>query len=153
MDDMAGGTPAGNAASENEYDDDYDQDDDVTIIEFDNHNTNHNQGPDGGGRAWMLQDGQWWDLSQFTNTVNEDRRRSMVRREVHRIQKANFCHFMVLCFVPTSLLLIVLISALQDQGICGSSAPGMICEEEERIFVHAFTTRCICSTITTIIEP
>jgi len=129
--------------------DENDIDDDVTIIDLDDNGEQDGPTSRQGntGRAWMLQDGQWWDLSQFTHTVNEDRQRAIIRGEILRIQKANFCHLMILCLVPTSLLLIVLVSALSTNGLCKDTPAALQCDQEERIFVNAFTTRCICNSI------
>lgn len=87
---------------------------------------------------------------QFPNwTLNEQEistRREAIRVEIERMQRANFMHFVVLCLVPTSLLLIVIAAVLTEDGEC--SGDGLtVCEREPRTFVNAFTTRCICEAV------
>ncbi len=87
---------------------------------------------------------------QFPNwTLNEEEinnRREAIRTEIEHMQQSNFIHFAVLCFVPTSLLLIVIAAILSEDGEC--SGDGLtVCEREPRTFVNAFTTRCICDAV------
>eukprot|EP00984_Skeletonema_dohrnii_P016532 scaffold7371_cov120-Skeletonema_dohrnii-CCMP3373.AAC.2 len=87
---------------------------------------------------------------QFPNwTLNQDEintRREAIRTEIERMQHSNFIHFVVLCLVPTSLLLIVIAAILSEDGEC--SAEGLtVCEREPRTFVNAFTSRCICEAV------
>ena len=89
---------------------------------------------------------------QFPNwTLNQEEintRRSTIRTEIERIQRSNFIHFLVLCLVPTSLLLIVIAAILSEDGECEVAADGLtVCEREPRTFVNAFTTRCICEAV------
>jgi len=87
---------------------------------------------------------------QFPNwTLNQDdinTRREAIRTEIELMQHSNFIHFVVLCLVPTSLLLIVIAAILSEDGEC--SAEGLtVCEREPRTFVNAFTSRCICEAV------
>jgi len=132
--------------TEPEYDDDFDEDDNITIIERDMPQQESNQNPFPGG-AWMFHEGMWFDLTQETQ-VHEDQRREVIRREVRHIQKANCFHFSVMMIVPLVLTIIVIIAVLKNYETCISSTPGITCAEEERIFMNAYTTRCICNGIT-----
>ena len=92
--------------------------------------------------------------NQFPNwTLNEEEintRREAIRIEIERMQRANFVHFVVLCLVPTSLLVIVIAAILTEDGEC--SGDGLtVCEREPRTFVNAFTTRCICEAVGTVL--
>ena len=95
---------------------------------------------------------------QFPNwTLNQEEintRRSTIRTEIERIQRSNFIHFLVLCLVPTSLLLIVIAAILSEDGECEVATDGLtVCEREPRTFVNAFTTRCICEAVGGVLVP
>ena len=77
-------------------------------------------------------------------------RRESIRQEVERVQRANFIHFLVLCLVPTTLLVIVITAILSEDGECSGVNDGVNCEREPRSFVNAFTSRCICDAIQSI---
>ena len=69
-------------------------------------------------------------------------RRRALHQEVERIQRANFLHFMVLCLVPTTLLIIVIAAILSEDGECNGDVDGLtVCQREPRSFVNAFTSR------------
>ena len=74
-------------------------------------------------------------------------RRLSILTEVQRVQRANFIHFLVLCLVPTTLLIIVIIAIVSEDGECSSTNNLTVCEREARSFVNAFTSRCICDAI------
>ena len=79
-------------------------------------------------------------------------RRRALHQEVERIQRANFLHFMVLCLVPTTLLIIVIAAILSEDGECNGDVDGLtVCQREPRSFVNAFTSRCICSAIQKVV--
>jgi hypothetical protein len=78
----------------------------------------------------------------------EERRRNVLLRELQRVQRASFIHFLILCLIPTSLLFIVIATVLGDDEDCESEATE--CKKEARTFINAFTTRCICDAITVI---
>lgn len=107
-----------------------DDDDDETVIVLDRQNT-----LDSGTSFWAEQD----------SPELEERRRSILLRELQRVQRASFVHFLILCLIPTSLLLIVVITVLREDDVCESTAT--LCEEEPRTFINAFTTRCVCNAI------
>ena len=79
-------------------------------------------------------------------------RRRAIHQEVERIQRANFLHFMVLCLVPTTLLIIVIAAILSEDGECNGDVDGLtVCQREPRSFVNAFTSRCICDAIQKVV--
>lgn len=92
---------------------------------------------------------------QFPNwTLNEEEiqhRRETIRTEIERMQRSNFIHFVVLCLVPTSLLLIVIAAILSEDGECGVEDRLTSCEREPRKFVNAYTTRCICEAVGSVL--
>lgn len=75
-------------------------------------------------------------------------RREAIHREVERVQRSNFVHFLFLCLVPTTLLLIVIAAIISEDGECSNGEDGLtLCEREPRTFVNAFTSRCICDAV------
>mmetsp|Transcript_23948 Transcript_23948/g.42035 ORF Transcript_23948/g.42035 Transcript_23948/m.42035 type:complete len:187 (+) Transcript_23948:173-733(+) len=88
------------------------------------------------GTGWIDQD----------SPEMQQRRRNVLLRELQRVQRASFIHFMILCLIPTSLLFIVIATVLGEDEECESAATS--CEKEPRTFINAFTTRCVCDAIT-----
>ena len=78
----------------------------------------------------------------------EERRRNILLGELQRVQRTSFIHFVLLCSIPVILLVVVLATALGDVEDCSSSTtnPGAqeLCFMEDRNFMNAFTTRCVC---------
>lgn len=109
-----------------------DDDDDVTVIVLEN---GSNDG-DAVGAGWIDQD----------SPEMRERRRNILLRELQRVQRASFIHFIILCLIPTSLLIIVIATVIGEDEDCESAAT--TCWKEERTFVNAFTTRCVCDAIT-----
>jgi hypothetical protein len=109
-----------------------DEDDNVTVIVL------QNSADDGEVMAhgWVDQD----------SPEMQERRRNVLLRELQRVQRASFIHFMILCLIPTSLLFIVIATVLGEDEECQSAAT--TCEKEPRTFINAFTTRCVCDAIT-----
>ena len=109
-----------------------DEDDNVTVIVLEN------SADDGEVMAhgWVDQD----------SPEMQERRRNVLLRELQRVQRASFVHFMILCLIPTSLLFIVIATVLGEDEECQSAAT--TCEKEPRTFINAFTTRCVCDAIT-----
>ena len=109
-----------------------DEDDNVTVIVLEN------SADDGEVMAhgWVDQD----------SPEMQERRRNVLLRELQRVQRASFIHFMILCLIPTSLLFIVIATVLGEDEVCQSAAT--TCEKEPRTFINAFTTRCVCDAIT-----
>lgn len=130
-DDVDADSIDGNGAS---GDNDNDDDDDVTVIILE-------RGIDDGDNA----PGGWADQD---SPEMEERRRNVLLRELQRVQRASFIHFMILCLIPTSLLFIVIATVLGEDEDCESLAT--TCEKEARTFINAFTTRCVCDAITVI---
>jgi len=130
--------PAQGSAVINDDDDD-DDDDDITIIGLDQDDPeqgNNNSDPQqSAALAWIEQNGP----------EMEERRRNVLLRELQRVQRASFIHFILLCLIPTSLLFIVVATVLGEDETCESAAT--TCATEPRTFINAFTTRCICDAI------
>lgn len=89
--------------------------------------------------------GMSFDWIQQQGPEMEQRRRSVLLREINRMQRSSFLHFVLLCSVPVILLIVVLVTVITDNEECASDAT--YCELEPRTFVNAFTTRCVCSPI------
>lgn len=115
------------------YYDKQNDDDDVTVIVLDQspEDINSRQFP----IAWNEQAGP----------QVEERRRTILLRELQRVQRTSFLHFLILCLIPTVLLFIVIATVVNEDEDCSSDAT--YCEKEERNFINAFTTRCICDAI------
>lgn len=124
--------PSSDESDQDEHDQN-DEDDDLTVIILDQaeHGMDQNSG-------WAEQD----------TPEMEERRRNVLLRELQRVQRASFIHFMILCLIPTSLLFIVIATVLGEDQECESAAT--TCEKEARTFINAFTTRCVCDAITVV---
>jgi len=122
--------------ADNNYNEEED-DDDVTIIVLENDDENDEVLAHG----WIDQD----------SPEMQERRRNVLLRELQRVQRASFIHFMILCLIPTSLLFIVIATVLGEDEECQSAAT--VCEKEPRTFINAFTTRCVCDAITVARAP
>uniref|UniRef100_A0A7S1VIA6 Uncharacterized protein n=1 Tax=Grammatophora oceanica TaxID=210454 RepID=A0A7S1VIA6_9STRA len=129
----------GNDSNQAGNDDDYD-DDDITIIGLDHDAEEGGNDQQAAALAWIEQNGP----------EMEERRRNVLLRELQRVQRASFIHFVLLCLIPTSLLFIVIATVLGDDEECFSEATH--CEKEARTFINAFTTRCICDAIDVAVE-
>ena len=66
-------------------------------------------------------------------------------RELVRVQRTSFLHFLILCLIPTVLLFIVIATVISEDEECYSEAT--VCRKEARNFINAFTTRCVCEAI------
>jgi predicted nucleic acid-binding Zn ribbon protein len=75
--------------------------------------------------------GSGW-IDQDSPEIRE-RRRNVLLRELQRVQRASFIHFMVLCLIPTSLLFIVIATVVGEDDDCESTAT--TCEKEPRTFI------------------
>ena len=122
---------AQDVVDQNDYELD-DDGDDITVIMLD-HST------DDQGQQFAM---DWIDQ---TGPEMEERRRNVLLRELRRVQRASFLHFVLLCLIPTVLLAIVIATVFSDENECYSEAT--FCELEPRTFVNAFTTRCVCDPI------
>lgn len=116
-----------------EVNSDDDDDDDMTVIILE-HGIDNDHTPAG-----------WSDPD---SPEMEERRRNVLLRELQRVQRASFIHFMILCLIPTSLLFIVIATVLGEEDECESAAT--TCMKEARTFINAFTTRCVCEAITVV---
>jgi hypothetical protein len=129
---LAESTPAGDDEEGDDEGDDYD--DELTVIVLDNSAADRNDDQQA-TIAWIEQ----------TGPEMEERRRNVLLGELRRVQRASFIHFVLLCLIPTALLIIVVATVVGDEEDCVSEAT--FCELEPRTFVNAFTTRCVCDSI------
>ncbi|KAG7346870.1 hypothetical protein IV203_005939 [Nitzschia inconspicua] len=120
-----------NCEENNSDDNDDDDDDDVTVIILENLDDDDEMV----GSGWIDQD----------SPEIQERRRNVLLRELQRVQRASFIHFLILCLIPTSLLFIVIATVLGEDEDCESTAT--TCAKEPRTFINAFTTRCVCDAI------
>jgi hypothetical protein len=130
---LAESTQAGDDEEGNDGNDD-DDDDELTVIVLDNSAADRNDDQQA-TIAWIEQ----------TGPEMEERRRNVLLSELRRVQRASFIHFVLLCLIPTVLLIIVVATVVGDEEDCVSEAT--FCELEPRTFVNAFTTRCVCDSI------
>ena len=114
------------------------------IVQVPQHSNNNTLG---GGAQFVIP--PVWEPSEEATA----QRRRAIHQEVERIQRANFLHFMVLCLVPTTLLIIVIAAILSEDGECNGDVDGLtVCQREPRSFVNAFTSRCICDAIQKVVN-
>jgi len=113
--------------------DNEDDDDDVTVILLDPEDERHHTST----VDWIHQHGP----------EMEARRRTILLRELKRIQRSSFLHFALLCLIPTVLLLVVIFALMAEAGGEDCTSEVTKCELEPRTFVNAFTTRCVCEPI------
>lgn len=106
---------------------DDDDDDDITIIMLDQNVVNDNRNRSDDAFAWI----------DSTSPEMEERRRAVLVRELRRVQRASFIHFVLLCLIPTALLIVVIATVIGDEEDCESDAT--FCELEPRTFMNAFT--------------
>jgi len=111
---------------------DDDDDDDVTVIVLENN------ADDAAQRLTIAWAGE-------AGPQVEARRRAIMLRELQRVQRTSFMHFLILCLIPTVLLFIVIATVISEDEDCFSDAT--ICHKEPRSFINAFTTRCVCEAI------
>ena len=112
---------------------DGDDSDDMTVIGLDQDMARGNARS--AGLSWIEQDGP----------AMEEHRRNVLLRELQRVQRASFIHFVLLCMIPTVLLFIVFVTVLGEGESCTSTTT--TCREDDRTFLNAFTTRCVCDAI------
>jgi hypothetical protein len=109
-----------------------DDSDNETVIFIDTPDGRNQDGSYGNGFDWM-------------EPANEEHRRTILHHELHRIQRSAFLQFVGLCLFPMAVIIFVIVTAAQDDEVCGSVATQ--CAPEPRTFLNAFTTRCICDPI------
>lgn len=110
---------------------DNDNDDDVTVIVLEAGDDEDEMV----GNGWIDQD----------SPEIQERRRNVLLRELQRVQRASFIHFMILCLIPTSLLFIVIATVLGEDDECESVAT--TCEKEPRTFISKFGNAGFCDKI------
>jgi hypothetical protein len=121
----------------NQYEEEDDDDLTVIVLEQGAENAFINQAVAAG---WVGQD----------SPEMEERRRNVLLRELQIVQRTSFIHFMMLCLIPTSLLVIVIATVFGEDEDCESLATS--CVREARTFINAFTTRCVCDAIIVVQE-
>lgn len=123
-------------------------DENVTVIELANDRVD---GQRDRQLRFVLSNGHWIDLvspplASLNSSLDEERRTLDVAQQLEKVQKKTFCHFTLMCLVPTSLLLFVVVDAFQRRGLdCSGQSPH--CENDPRSFLHAYTTQCICDAV------
>mmetsp|Transcript_10411 Transcript_10411/g.15319 ORF Transcript_10411/g.15319 Transcript_10411/m.15319 type:complete len:169 (+) Transcript_10411:316-822(+) len=122
-------SPANNNSGANE------SDDDMTVIGLDHDPEQGSNDQQSVALAWIEQNGP----------EMEERRRDVLIRELRRAQRLSFIHFILLCLIPTSLLVVVIATVLGENEECNSNLTN--CESEDRSFMNVFTTRCICEAV------
>lgn len=111
-----------------------DEDDNVTVIFLD-----QADGQQQAGRNISL---DW--IGQMGPEM-EQLRRSVLLRELKRVQRTYFWQFALLCLIPLAVLLVLIFTTTQTEGECVSSVT--LCSLEARTFANAFTSRCLCDPI------
>jgi hypothetical protein len=106
--------------------------DDITIVTLD-------QDIEYGARNGHMAS-TWLDGHSF-----DQRRRAVLMRELQRVQRASFIHFLLLCLIPTILLVVVVVTVMREGDDCSSQVTN--CYAEGRTFSNAFTSQCICEAI------
>jgi hypothetical protein len=76
----------------------------------------------------------------------EEQRREQLNNELVRIQRTNFIHFGVLCMLPVFMLVLVVITSFRQSGTC-EGYETYTCDFEQKEFMNAFVSRCICTAI------
>lgn len=94
--------------------------------------TNHNT-PQLNNRLWTDEERESY----------EERRRETLNQELNRVQRSNFIHFMILCFIPMLLIGLVLFNSFVDSGSCIGYA-NLVCRRELRHFMNGYSNGCIC---------
>lgn len=73
-------------------------------------------------------------------------RRTVLLREIQRIQRVSFLQFALLCLIPSVMIIVVLWESMMG-GTEDCSSEATHCILEARTFMNAFTTRCVCEAI------
>jgi len=104
-----------------------DQDDNWSVIRMDENEYNYN--------APSFNFDRW----QWTNDDEDQERRRRITavREIEQIQRSNFLHFILLCLVPTSLLLILVVTVMGNDNVCMGNDISQ-CFLEQKSFFQSF---------------
>ena len=137
---------------ENELDnsnalDEQDDSDNWSIIRINNSNAG-SRNADFDPPAFNFDRWAWGGSNEQESDEHDRRRHQSALREVEQIQRSNFVHFLLLCMVPTSLLLILVVSVMgnESNNAC-STGNSQHCYSEARSFFNPFTSRCICEAV------
>lgn len=132
--------------------------DDPTINRGNNNNNNYNpmnnpsfrhlsaittaMGPP----LWISSLGVDGTIGGEVSTIDEEERLIVIREKLKESYAKSCQKFLLLCLVPTILLSIVIWSLLVDLGGC-TSDDITTCRRERRVFINAYTARCICQSV------
>jgi hypothetical protein len=136
-----------NCDNDTNVNNDDDDDDDMTIIFLETESGMHNQGNNNNtdGTSNLP---NWIDhLDHTGDPIFDERRRTILLHELKRIQRRSFLNFVALCLIP--ILLFTAMIIIVFSGDSGQACVSTItyCRLEQRSFVNAFTTRCLCDPI------
>ena len=77
----------------------------------------------------------------------EESRREDLMDELDRVQRQNLMQFLALCLIPCCLLVMIMMSSFNDKDVPCVGIDGAACEYETRVFMNAYSRRCICDAI------
>lgn len=77
----------------------------------------------------------------------EGRRREALTSELNRVQRTNFIHFSIMCFIPIIMIALVLMNSFSEDGECDGYGVA-VCKREARSFLNAFGNDCYCYGVT-----
>ena len=77
----------------------------------------------------------------------EQSRREDLMDELDRVQRQNLIQFIALCLIPCCLLVMIMMSSFGDSDVPCVGVEGAACEYERRVFMNAYSRRCICDAI------
>jgi hypothetical protein len=137
----------------NHIDNENDDDDNMTIIFLetesstqnqsnnDNNNTSNNSNNNNNLPNWVDR------LDHTGDPIFDERRRTILLQELKRIQRRSFFNFVLLCTIPLLLFVTMIIIVFSGDSDKGCLSTITYCRLEQRSFVNAFTTRCLCDPI------
>ena len=135
--------PVATEEGRSERNDDISLDDDVTEVGLDDDET---RGLRTFGSRLPIDNEDITLWSPEEDAAHEARRRNNLLRELQRVQRANFLHFLMLCLIPTVLLAVILASVFNENQNCVQGPTP--CHLQPRTFINAFTSKCICDALT-----
>ena len=89
-------------------------------------------------------------MMMIISGLDEEGRLAVIRNNLRDSYSHSCRKFLLLCLVPTVLLGVVAWSLLGDLGDCHVDDM-TTCARERRVFVNAYTARCICQS--NILKP
>lgn len=121
-------------------------DDEMTEVNVDDEGNNDGEYISRLERTIQHNDGNQNVLSPEEEETYEEQRREQLNNELVRIQRTNFIHFGVLCMLPVFMLVLVVITSFRQSGTC-EGYETYTCDFEQKEFMNAFVSRCICTAI------